>query len=244
MSFKQASRNIRLDGATLRAECSTSDGQWLESELRLDRLLGNLSGQLVWLGMNFSQDAKHIYLEDTTLHALLPKSKHVWHPACVDLNGRIANKAGCLVYVDPRLGFYSPRGKPNENGNVDYVPYSGIGKVDDYTRRGFDAAEAHSIECKRVESEQVLRALQPFRYQSLPTPSSIRLLKIEESDNPSDFIHATLVVVDLDQDPQYDALSYTWGNPFTKSAPQVSSTTVPRRHRFTDESSARRILST
>ncbi|KUJ11334.1 CNVH-domain-containing protein [Mollisia scopiformis] len=225
MSFKEQSRNIRLEGTILRAECSKADPSgkwpWHESELRLDRLLGNVSGQLVWLGTNFNHNAKHIYLEGTTLHALLPKSEHVWHPTSVDLNDRIANKDGRLVYADPRLGFYSPRGQPNENEKVEYVPYSGVGNVDDYARRGLDATEAHAVECKRFEAEIVLRALQPFRYTRLPTPTSIRLLKIEDADEPSDFIHASLVVVDLAHSPQYDALSYTWGSPFTTSEPQL-----------------------
>ncbi|KAF8847196.1 hypothetical protein BDZ45DRAFT_349038 [Acephala macrosclerotiorum] len=64
------------------------------------------------------------------------------------------------------------------------------------------------MECNRTEAEKVLRAPQPFRYQPLPTPTSIKLLKIEDADNSSDFIHVSLVVVDLDQNPQFDALSY------------------------------------
>ncbi|CZR65847.1 uncharacterized protein PAC_15747 [Phialocephala subalpina] len=221
MSFKQSSCNIRLEGTTLHADCRTPDGVWHPSTLRLDRLLGNLSGQLVWLGTDFNQDAKHVYLEDTILHALLPQSARAWHPSSLDLNERISNKFGTLVYIDPRLGFYSPRGQPEETEKVEFVPHVGFAPCDDFARRRWDASEAHTIECKRTEAERVLRALQPFRYQPLPTPTSIRLLKVEDADNSSDFIHASLVVVDLDQNPQFDALSYTWGNPFTSSDRQL-----------------------
>lgn len=208
MSFKQSSRNIRLEGTTLFADCHTPDGVWHPSTLRLDRLLGNLSGQLVWLGTNFDHDAKHVYLEDTVLHALLPQSTRAWHPSSLDLNERIFNKFGTLVYIDPRLGFYSPRGQPEENEKVDFVPHVGSAACDDFARRGWDAAEAHAIECNRIKAEKVLRALKPFRYQPLPTPTSIRLLKVEDADNSSDFIHASLVVVDLEHNPQFDAVVY------------------------------------
>jgi hypothetical protein len=51
----------------------------------------------------------------------------------------------------------------------------------------------------------------PYAYSALPTPTSIRLLKIRSDPAPE--IQCSLHVVDLQDPPSYDALSYTWGDP-------------------------------
>ena len=58
----------------------------------------------------------------------------------------------------------------------------------------------------------------PFAYTPLPTPTSIRLLRIKEEEINDEFdlyrpIHCSLETVDLNDPPRYDALSYTWGSP-------------------------------
>jgi hypothetical protein len=53
----------------------------------------------------------------------------------------------------------------------------------------------------------------PYKYEQLPTPTSIRLLKLLHS--PAGEIHCELHTVDLDNDVKFDAISYTWGNPIT-----------------------------
>lgn len=221
MAFKHSSRNIHLEGTTLHAECGKGDGQWQHTQLHLDRLLGNLSGSFVWLGTGFSQNAQAVRLEGVTLHARLAKEDG-WCDASVDLNERITNKWGTLCYIDRWLGFYSPRGKQNEDEGVEFVPHTGFAPCDDFARRGWDATEAHKTETKRIETEIVLDRLPPFNYPRLPSARSIRLLKIEDSNDTSDIICCSLVVVDLKKEPHYDALSYTWGNPFTESDPQVN----------------------
>ncbi|RSL85494.1 hypothetical protein CDV31_016557 [Fusarium ambrosium] len=67
-------------------------------------------------------------------------------------------------------------------------------------------------------------------YDPLPTPTSIRVLQVhpEEFENEFDFYstpRCSLVVRDLDDDPVYDALSYTWDCPVTiySDANEVSS---------------------
>ncbi|KAF5576675.1 het-domain-containing protein [Fusarium pseudocircinatum] len=60
--------------------------------------------------------------------------------------------------------------------------------------------------------------LPPLKYEKLPTPTSIRLLKIDRlpSINDSDLLQpitCSLVITDLNEQPKYDALSYTWGDP-------------------------------
>ncbi|KAK4120457.1 hypothetical protein N657DRAFT_648950 [Parathielavia appendiculata] len=52
----------------------------------------------------------------------------------------------------------------------------------------------------------------PYRYQPLPTLTSIRVLKLRGRDEDGT-PQVTLDVVDLDHDPFFYALSYTWGNP-------------------------------
>lgn len=52
----------------------------------------------------------------------------------------------------------------------------------------------------------------PYLYQSLPTLTSIRVLKVTGKDEDGK-PQVSLRVVDLENDPFYYALSYTWGNP-------------------------------
>ena len=49
-------------------------------------------------------------------------------------------------------------------------------------------------------------------YSKLPSPRSIRLLDIAPG-KASDLIEASLIVVELDQAPEFEALSYVWGSP-------------------------------
>jgi len=65
------------------------------------------------------------------------------------------------------------------------------------------------------ESRKVLQ----FSYEPLLTPTSIRLVKLhplDKWDTEMDIhrpIYCSLIHVDLDEFPKYDALSYTWGDP-------------------------------
>src|SRR5436190_855973 len=67
-----------------------------------------------------------------------------------------------------------------------------------------------------------LTRLPEYAYEALPTPTSIRVLKLllpanvagNDDDFRSDKIHCSLAIVDLMDQPIFDALSYTWGNPF------------------------------
>ena len=59
------------------------------------------------------------------------------------------------------------------------------------------------------------RRLTPYPYTDLPTPTSIRILKVlPEDQNQGRRIAVSLEVVDLKDSPRYTAISYTWGNPF------------------------------
>ncbi|RWA07059.1 hypothetical protein EKO27_g8045 [Xylaria grammica] len=58
-----------------------------------------------------------------------------------------------------------------------------------------------------------------YSYQVLPTATSIRLLEVlpltraETREDMYSLIQCSMTVVDLEDSPDYDAFSYTWGNP-------------------------------
>ena len=58
------------------------------------------------------------------------------------------------------------------------------------------------------------------KYPELITARSIRLLKVkpELQDEAQTSIYLDVETADLDESPEFKALSYTWGNPFPKSA--------------------------
>jgi hypothetical protein len=63
----------------------------------------------------------------------------------------------------------------------------------------------------------------PYKYLPLPSNRHIRVLHIlprSEAESPlfwldTETIHCTIKTVSLDAEPEFDALSYTWGNPIT-----------------------------
>jgi len=52
-----------------------------------------------------------------------------------------------------------------------------------------------------------------YRYLPLQGPSDIRILYIDPAINHTDSLSGKLIHVSLDDNPTYDALSYTWGSP-------------------------------
>src|SRR5882757_6389313 len=52
-------------------------------------------------------------------------------------------------------------------------------------------------------------------YKPLPTASSIRLLHLQSGVGDGDVLRLSTRIVDLDDKPQYGALSYTWGRPIS-----------------------------
>ncbi|GIK05334.1 hypothetical protein Aspvir_009441 [Aspergillus viridinutans] len=58
---------------------------------------------------------------------------------------------------------------------------------------------------------------QAYDYEPLPNPTSIRLLRVDQKD-PDGLIHCTIKSVDLNDEPLYHAMSYTWGNPHSELA--------------------------
>ncbi|KAF5539315.1 het-domain-containing protein [Fusarium napiforme] len=84
-------------------------------------------------------------------------------------------------------------------------------------------------------------SLPPFQYEKLLTPTSIRLLKIDylpkNSEDLFQPITCSLVIKDLNHEPVYDALSYTWGDPLGREPSNTNWATTPfsitcKGHRF------------
>lgn len=69
---------------------------------------------------------------------------------------------------------------------------------------------ALSMNSHEIQDEPELPRLS---YAELPNATSIRLLNIVDA-NPGK-VRCEIRVVDLDDEPEYAALSYTWGNPIT-----------------------------
>ncbi|KAK4185307.1 heterokaryon incompatibility protein-domain-containing protein [Podospora australis] len=63
-------------------------------------------------------------------------------------------------------------------------------------------------------------------YSPLPGNNTIRILVIEPG-SPDDEIRTKLEVVNLEENPVYEAISYTWGDPEDKTLLRCNSSTVP-----------------
>ncbi|KAF8190017.1 Cyanovirin-N [Mycena galopus ATCC 62051] len=99
MSFVETSRNYRLEGTTLLAECQDREGQYQNSQLNLNDVLGNNDGEFDLSGTNFGDSANNIRLDNTALVASLQTKDGNWREAAIDLNSFISNEDGSLERV-------------------------------------------------------------------------------------------------------------------------------------------------
>ncbi|KAL8993763.1 MAG: hypothetical protein Q9169_006109, partial [Polycauliona sp. 2 TL-2023] len=60
-------------------------------------------------------------------------------------------------------------------------------------------------------------ASEPFRYKSLSTARNIRVMQLLPADSETHDLRCSLEQICLDDPPQYEALSYTWGDPANPS---------------------------
>jgi len=75
---------------------------------------------------------------------------------------------------------------------------------------------------------------QAYKFSPLPSKSSIRLLRIPSGPEEQG-IRCSLEVVDLDNipEPEYDCLSYTWGNPlYQKILPPQNGKEITDERKF------------
>ncbi|KAK5658327.1 hypothetical protein OQA88_2303 [Cercophora sp. LCS_1] len=108
-----------------------------------------------------------------------------------------------------------------------------------------------------------VNALEEYSYEALPTPTSIRVLKLETlppppeqtSDSPAELglsdalftlaiPRCKMVIVDLEDNPNYDALSYTWGNPFSQTTPESELTAFDATRRYPVVCDCKRLMVT
>lgn len=75
------------------------------------------------------------------------------------------------------------------------------------------ASACAALAANPVSSSQSSSTQSPTTYEALPNPTSIRVLEILEADDGN--ICCNLRTIDLEDEPAYAALSYTWGNPVT-----------------------------
>ncbi|KNG82102.1 Ankyrin and HET domain protein [Aspergillus nomiae NRRL 13137] len=81
------------------------------------------------------------------------------------------------------------------------------------------------VETKNQSSSTLSTQEKPrdlYEYEPLPTPTSIRLIKVEGKDQDG-AVHVRIKTIDLKDSPWYHAVSYTWGNPHTE-LPHVQAT--------------------
>ncbi|KAG0018446.1 hypothetical protein BGZ82_000444 [Podila clonocystis] len=105
MTFMHSSKDIRLkDKHYLVATCQTADGQWVESSLDLDFIIGNNNGHFSWEGENFSVSASDSIKIDVTseyvlLRTDLRNEDGAWRrDETLNLSERIENVDGQLVF--------------------------------------------------------------------------------------------------------------------------------------------------
>ncbi|KAJ4126967.1 hypothetical protein NW768_008588 [Fusarium equiseti] len=101
MSFYESSRNVELiDDRILQAELKDVDGNWVQSMINLDDIIGNIDGEFVWNGENFTHTANNIHLDGSVLTADLENNNGDFGSAqAIDLNEFIANINGELDFV-------------------------------------------------------------------------------------------------------------------------------------------------
>jgi hypothetical protein len=105
MSFQETSTKIRLeaDNHTLSAECQTSDGQWLDSSIDLNRFLGNNNGQFDTTDVNFATTAQNVGIEFSgdrvLLNASLRTIDEQWNTnQSINLSDYVENHEGTLRF--------------------------------------------------------------------------------------------------------------------------------------------------
>ncbi|KAJ7093667.1 hypothetical protein C8R44DRAFT_749725 [Mycena epipterygia] len=104
MAFTLSSKNIRIRGATLSADCRfTSNGtdQWVASSLDLDRYIRNQDGKFValdsdWVG--FIASARNTTVNKSLLKADLRNQAGTYVKAFIDLNLFVGNDNGRLSF--------------------------------------------------------------------------------------------------------------------------------------------------
>ncbi|RDW83507.1 hypothetical protein BP5796_04998 [Coleophoma crateriformis] len=105
MSFHLSAEDIRIDdGHVLRARLRNEGGELVDTEIDLDRYIGNSDGRFEWEGQAFSQSAENVEFsiegggEVPVLRANLRNQEGEFIPCDVNLSERIENHNGQFVF--------------------------------------------------------------------------------------------------------------------------------------------------
>ncbi|RDW70979.1 cyanovirin-n family protein [Coleophoma cylindrospora] len=105
MSFHLSAEDIRIDdGHVLRARLRNEGGELVDTEIDLDRYIGNSDGRFEWEGQGFSQSAENVEFsiegggEVPVLRANLRNVEGEIIPCDVNLSERIENHNGQFVF--------------------------------------------------------------------------------------------------------------------------------------------------
>lgn len=103
MAFSQSSRSLELKGNELVAECRAMDGEWHQSAININNYIANYDGVLAWHpNGNFAASSRNMRLDGGTLHAESRKIDQSWISSQLNLDDKITNFNGKLIYVFDR----------------------------------------------------------------------------------------------------------------------------------------------
>ncbi|KAB5589403.1 Cyanovirin [Ceratobasidium theobromae] len=96
----RTSRNVSLNGSTLRAECQRRDGSWGSwSEINTNNFLGNIDGNFQWGDANWTLTARNTHFNSPIVTSDLQRRDQSWVSGrTVNLDEHIANIDGQLIY--------------------------------------------------------------------------------------------------------------------------------------------------
>ncbi|KAG8872888.1 hypothetical protein FRB98_009306 [Tulasnella sp. 332] len=100
--FSETSKNIRLEGSSLQADCLAADNEtYQSSSLDINEILGNDDGSFTFRFGGWFQSAKNINLDGAVLKADLRRATYGWNDEqTLDLDLHIANIDGALKLVN------------------------------------------------------------------------------------------------------------------------------------------------
>ncbi|CBY00831.1 hypothetical protein IAQ61_011742 [Plenodomus lingam] len=105
MTFQHSAEDIRIDdGHILRARLRNAEGELNDSEIDLNNHIGNVDGNFVWDGENFSHSAQDIEFtieadgEAAVLRASLSDAEGNHETRDINLGERISNNDGNFEY--------------------------------------------------------------------------------------------------------------------------------------------------
>ena len=100
MAFSQTSQDISLHGTHLHARCKDGNGKYCDSEIDLNLYIANIKGSLKWKpNGHFAKSSKNITVENNVLKCKTRKNNLQWHNSQLDLDEKIANFNGRLVFA-------------------------------------------------------------------------------------------------------------------------------------------------